>query len=57
MQNKAGNISKISTMVSPLPPPLASRDPRQRPLSSANPGRLRSSRITSFDGVKWPRIS
>jgi hypothetical protein len=47
------NHEKIKnyTIVSPLPPPLASREPCQRPLSSAKPGRLMSSRITSFDGV------
>lgn len=53
----SGKKSKISTIVSPLPPPLASREPCQRPLSSARPGRHTSSRITSSDTVWCLRIT
>lgn len=50
-ENMVHNVKDI-TIVSPLPPPLASKEPRQRPLSSAKPGRSKSSSTTSYDAAQ-----
>ena len=53
----AKSYNSRSTIVSPLPPPLASREPRQRPLSSDKPGRDKSSRTISSDRINCLRIT